>query len=94
MLGRGDGPVELISLEQMEILMLVAGSEEPLQTAVEVRKRWRYILGVSRAASQGVCVDSSLPQVVRDHAGYALRAQRIIAVLDEWVAEHSPADLL
>lgn len=92
MFGWGDSGMELISLEQMEILMMVAGSEAPLQTALEVRKRWRYILGIAQAACQGICLDTSLPQVVRNCEGYKARAERIISILDEWVAEHSAAD--
>lgn len=84
--------MELISLEQLEILMLVAGSEAPLQTAMDIRKRWRYILGVARAATQGIRLDAALPQVVRDCEIYVTRAEGIIAVLDEWLMEHSAAD--
>lgn len=84
--------MELISLEQMEILMLVAGSEAPLQTAMDVRKRWRYILGIARAATQGINLDASLPQVVRDCHSYVGRAEKIIAILDEWLVQHSAAD--
>lgn len=83
--------MELISLEQLEVLMLVAGAESPTQTALDVRKRWQYILGVARAAQQGMLLDSSLPQVVREHESYIVRAERVIAALDEWLAEHRAA---
>lgn len=84
----------LISLEQLEILMLVAGSEEPLQTAREIRKRWRYILNIARAAQHGFCLDTSLPQVARDCESYVSRAELIVAMLDEWLIEHSATDAM
>lgn len=77
----------LYSLEQLEILMLVAGAEEPVPTALAVRRRWRYILSVALAAQEGRVIDASLPVVVQDSHAYAERARAILDVLDEWLTE-------
>ncbi len=69
--------------------MLVAGSEEPVQTAVEVRRRWQFLLAAARAACNGQTLDPSLPQVSQNSEQFAVRAEAIVAVLDEWLAEHT-----
>lgn len=83
------GTVEFYTQEQLEILMMVAGSEQPLETAVAVRQRWRYILAVARAAREGKTVDWSLPQVVKEYEEFSVRAERIIAALDDWLVEQT-----
>jgi hypothetical protein len=77
----------MYSLEQLEILMLVAGAEEPARTACQVRQRWGYIRNVALAARRGQVLDASLPQVLRDPDGYCRRAEAILAALDEWLAQ-------
>jgi hypothetical protein len=79
--------MQLFTLEQLEVLMLVAGAEEPLQAAIQVRQRWKYILDVARKAQSGEWADRSLPQVFEDADGWVARAEGIIAVLDEWLRE-------
>lgn len=81
--------MDLFTLEQMEILMFVAGSQDPVRTAQETRGRWRYILGLARAAQQGLMLDENYPHVMVDADGYALRADRILSALDEWLTEQS-----
>lgn len=81
--------VELISLEQLEVLMMVAGAEHPLATAAEVRRRWFYIREVALAAKAGNPVDAALPQVARECDSYIIRAEKILKVLDEWIAEQA-----
>jgi hypothetical protein len=76
-------------LDELEVLMLIAGSEEPKLTALQVRRRWRYILGLAVAAKQGITLDNSLPQIVIECDHYLVKAERIVAVIDEWLAEHS-----
>lgn len=78
--------MQLISLEQLEVLMLVAEADEPRTTAVQVRRRWQYILEVARAARSGRLLDTSLPEVVRNCESYVTRAEAIVHVLDEWLA--------
>ncbi|HEY3366632.1 MAG TPA: hypothetical protein VGK74_16375 [Symbiobacteriaceae bacterium] len=79
--------MELFSPEQMEVLMLVAGADDPLDTAVQVRRRWAYILGVAKAAQQGFLLDTGLPQVMEECDTYAVRAEKVVAALDEWLAD-------
>lgn len=67
--------------------MLVAGSDNPLETAVQVRRRWTYILGVAKAAQQGYMLDTGLAQVMDECDSYAMRAERVVAVLDEWLSD-------
>jgi hypothetical protein len=81
--------VNLISFEQLEILMLVGGAEHPVQTALDVHRRWRYILSVALSAREGQVCDQSLPQVVQMPDEYIGRAQAILAVLEEWIMEQS-----
>lgn len=81
--------MERFSLEQLEVLMLVAGSDEPVQTAVDVRRRWQFLLAAARSACNGEPPDPSLPQVGRSSERFAARAEAIVAVLDEWLAEHT-----
>jgi hypothetical protein len=81
--------LKLYSLEELEILMFAAGSEDPVQTAINVRRRWKYILHVALAAQTGQLLDGSLPQVMRAHAEYIARATRIIESLEEWIADRT-----
>lgn len=67
--------------EQLEVLMMVAGSESPTETAIAIRQRWRYILAVARAARQRDATDWSLAAI--------RRAEAIIAALDEWLSENA-----
>jgi hypothetical protein len=86
--------MDLITLEQLEVLMLVAGAEAPFQTAVQVRQRWKYILEVAGKAKAGEVTDQSLPQVIHDCDRWIARAGGIVSVLDEWLREqqqHRPA---
>lgn len=69
--------------------MLVAGSDEPVQTAVDVRRRWQFLLAAARTACTGEAPDPSLPQVSHNSERFAARAEAIVAVLDEWLAEHT-----
>lgn len=69
------------------MLMLVAGSDDPIGTALTVRRRWAYILGVAKAAQRGFMLDASLPQVMEDCHRYADRAQKVVSALDEWMSE-------
>ncbi len=69
--------------------MLVAEAENPVKKAIDVRRRWRYILGVARGAQKGLVLDGSLPEVMREHERYARRAEAIIAALDEWLEEQA-----
>lgn len=79
----------MYSLEQLELLMMVAEADEPVATALQVRRRWQYILNVAEAACRGSTVDAGLPQVARNAPAYVTRARGIVAVLDEWLAEHA-----
>lgn len=83
--------MELFTLEQVEVLMMVAGSDQPVQTAAQVRRRWHYIRGVALAAQRGESVDPSLPQVARESDQYLARADRILAAVDGWLAEQAGA---
>jgi len=85
--------VERFSLEQLEVLMLVAGSDEPIQTAVDVRRRWRYLLAAARAAAGGQVAELGLPQIRQNSQQFAVRAAAIVAVLDQWLAEHTGRSL-
>jgi len=76
-------------LDELEVLMLIAGSQEPELTALQVRRRWRYILGLAIAAQQGVTLDASLPQIVLECERYTVKAARIVAVIDEWLQERT-----
>lgn len=75
----------MLTLEQMQTLMLVAGADDPTKVARELRGRWRYILGLARAAQRGLALDDSLPQVMLEAADYEQRADAILAALDEWL---------
>lgn len=79
--------MQLTSPEELELLMMVAGSEDPLETALTVRRRWRYLLAVARTAQRGEVMDRSLPQVVADCDRFAARAESMVAALDQYV-EH------
>ena len=79
----------MYTIDQLEILMLVAESDDPMATALQIRRRWQYIMQVALGAVRGQVLDLSLPQVVRDHAIYARKAQLILAALDEWLEEHN-----
>jgi hypothetical protein len=85
--------LDLITLEQLEVLMLVAGAEAPFQTAVQVRQRWKYIREVAGKAKAGEVVDRGLPQVALDCDRWIARADGILKVLDEWLRQqqHRPA---
>jgi len=76
-------------LDELEVLMLIAGSEQPESTALQVRRRWRYILGLAVAAKQGITLDSSLPQIVLECDRYSAKADRIVAVIDEWMEKRA-----
>jgi hypothetical protein len=77
----------MYTAEQIEILMMVAGALEPVDTALEVRRRWQYIQRVAEGACRGQTLDDSLPQVLRDGAAWAARARGIITVIDEWLTD-------
>jgi hypothetical protein len=77
----------MYTAEQIEILMMVAGALEPVDTALEVRRRWQYILRVAEAASRGQSLDDSLPHIQADGPAWATRARGIVAVIDEWLTE-------
>lgn len=77
------------TLDQLEILMLVAEAEDPLDTALSLRMRWQYILQVAEGASRGLTLDSTLPHVVRDSGAYHRRARQILSALDEWLHDYS-----
>lgn len=79
----------MYTIEQLEILMLVAESDDPIATALQIRRRWQYILQVALGAVRGQVLDLSLPQVVRDYSTYAKKAQSILSALDEWLEEHN-----
>lgn len=76
----------MYTLEQLEVLMLVAEADDPAHTALALRRRWAYLLRVA----EGACQDPALPQVERDRAGYVRRARLILAALDEWFAQQMP----
>lgn len=82
----GVGALELVSLEQLEVLMLVVSAEEPQGAALSLRRRWRYIAQVARSARQGKVIDRSLPQVLRAPDEYLARSEAVLAALDEWLA--------
>jgi len=82
------GAVPVVTLEQLEVLMLVAGAENPQEMAMVVRRRWRYILDVAKAAAHGRVIDASLPHVVGAWQEYTDRALSILHVVDEWLDEH------
>jgi hypothetical protein len=79
----------MYTLEQLEVLMLVAESDDPISTALQIRRRWRYILQVALGAMRGQVLDLSMPQVVREYSNYTKKAQSIISALDEWLEEHN-----
>jgi hypothetical protein len=75
--------VSVYTVEQLEVLMMVAEAQEPAHTALAMHRRWTYILRVA----EGYCADAALPQVVRERDAYAHRARLILAALNEWLAE-------
>lgn len=78
----------MLTGEQIRVLMDVVGSEDPMAAALEIRGRWRYILGLALAAQRGLGnLDTSLPQVALECDDYARRARAVVAVLDEQLAE-------
>lgn len=79
--------MDLLSREQMEVLMSIASSESPLRAARAVRGRWLYILGLARAAKNGIPLDENFPAVLSDPDGYAERATAILNAVEEWMAE-------
>lgn len=79
--------MELTSLEELELLMMVAGSEDPVETALTVRRRWRYLLAVARTAQRGQVLDASLPQVIAESDRFAARAERMVAALDHYLED-------
>jgi len=81
--------VDRYELDDLEVLMLIAGSQEPELTALQVRRRWRYILGLAMAAQQGITLDASLPQIVIECDHYVVKAERVVAVIDEWLTQHT-----
>ena len=81
----------LTTTEAMLVLMDIASSDHPLQEAIEIRVRWRYLLGVARAAEQGLKLDTSLPQVYREPQVIIDRAVPILDALDGWIAQQIAA---
>lgn len=65
--------------------MCVAGSDNPLRTALSVKARWQYILGLARGARAGIRLDDNFPGVMDDPDGYAERAEQILGSLEEWL---------
>lgn len=77
--------MELITVEELKILMRVAGSDDPMQTAMQLRARWRYLLGLARAARHGMRLDEAFPEVMEASEDYVERAQGVLKALDEWL---------
>lgn len=80
--------ISLYTPEQVGLLMLIAGSDNPTEDAVAALGRWRYILGVAEGARLGLELDSSLPQVIKDYDYFSKMAASMVAALEEWLAEH------
>lgn len=68
--------------------MLIASSESPLRTARAVRGRWLYILGLARAAQNGMPLDDNFPAVLSDPVGYSGRAVAILTAVEDWMASY------
>lgn len=78
----------MLSLEQMQTLMLVAEAEDPIEAAHRLRDKWRYLLGLALAAQKGLSLDDRYPQVMLEPDRYATSARSILETLESWLQEH------
>lgn len=75
-----------VTFEQMRVLLMIAGAEDPFEMARLLHRHWTYTLGLAHAAQLGLRLDDGRPEVYLDPDLFVQRAEDILFVIDEWVA--------
>lgn len=75
-----------VSFEQMRVLLMIAGAQDPFERARQLHRHWTYVLGLAHAAQLELRLDDGRPEVYLDPDWFVQRAEDILYIIDDWVA--------